>query len=52
MSYVKTSVGYRRRSKRSRVHKRRVVAFALIENYLARGELGRDGDEGKLGTGW
>jgi D-alanyl-D-alanine carboxypeptidase len=30
MSYVKTSVGYRRRSKRSRVRKRRVFAFALI----------------------
>lgn len=27
MSYVKTSVGYRRRSKRSRVRKRRVFAF-------------------------
>jgi D-alanyl-D-alanine carboxypeptidase/D-alanyl-D-alanine-endopeptidase (penicillin-binding protein 4) len=30
MSYVKTSVGYRRRSKRSRVRKRRVFAFLLI----------------------
>ncbi|MFY9718449.1 MAG: D-alanyl-D-alanine carboxypeptidase/D-alanyl-D-alanine-endopeptidase [Candidatus Cybelea sp.] len=29
MSYVSTSVGYRRRSKRSRVRKRRVFAFAL-----------------------
>ena len=30
MSYVKTSVGYRRRSKRSRVRKRRVFAVLVV----------------------
>ena len=52
MSYVKTSVGYRRRSKRSRVHKRRVVAFALIVTLATLAAwLWNDGRRGALGHG-
>jgi D-alanyl-D-alanine carboxypeptidase/D-alanyl-D-alanine-endopeptidase (penicillin-binding protein 4) len=50
MSYVKTSVGYRRRSKRSRVRKRRVLAFALIVTLATLAAwLWNDGRGGALG---
>ena len=50
MSYVKTSVGYRRRSKRSRVRKRRVFAFALIVTLATVAALlWNDGRGGALG---
>jgi D-alanyl-D-alanine carboxypeptidase/D-alanyl-D-alanine-endopeptidase (penicillin-binding protein 4) len=50
MSYVKTSVGYRRRSKRSRVRKRRVFAFALIVTLAALAALlWNDGRGGAIG---
>jgi serine-type D-Ala-D-Ala carboxypeptidase/endopeptidase (penicillin-binding protein 4) len=52
MSYVKTSVGYRRRSKRSRVHKRRVFAFALIVTLATLAAwLWNDGRGGAIGHG-
>lgn len=52
MSYVKTSVGYRRRSKRSRVRKRRVFAFALIVMLATLAAwLWNDGRRGALGHG-
>jgi D-alanyl-D-alanine carboxypeptidase/D-alanyl-D-alanine-endopeptidase (penicillin-binding protein 4) len=52
MSYVKTSVGYRRRSKRSRVRKRRVFAFALIVTLATlTAWLWNDGRGGALGHG-
>ncbi len=47
MSYVKTSVGYRKRSKRSRVNKRRVFAFVLIVTLATLGAwLWNDGRSG------
>lgn len=52
MSYVKTSVGYRRRSKRWRVRKRRVFAFALIVTLATLAAwLWNDGRGGALGHG-
>jgi serine-type D-Ala-D-Ala carboxypeptidase/endopeptidase (penicillin-binding protein 4) len=52
MSYVKTSVGYRRRSKRSRVRKRRVFAFALIVTLATLAAwLWNDGRGGVIGHG-
>ncbi len=50
MSYVKTSVGYRRRSKRSRVRKRRVFAFVIIVTLATLGAwLWNDGRGGAVG---